>query len=357
MRAGIAAIILAIVMAIIGIVLTIGGIWLAVLGGSIYYLIAGVAMLASAWFLFRGRMLGGWIYIALFILSAIWGFAESGSNAWAMVPWLIAPLVILIWILLVMPTLVPAETRRWSFAWGGVVVGVVFVAASFIILGTSGGTPVLPLPPQASPGMSDPSLTPTGAEWTAYGGTDAAWRFSPLTQITPGNVGKLRKVWEVHLDGQPSNPDYVKLYGTENTPLKVGNLLYTCNATNQIIALDAATGKPVWRVDPHVPDAWIPYTTACRGVSYYQVPGAAPNSMCAGRIIEGTMDSRLLEVDALTGKPCTELTAPGSRTPRSAWAGRLPARSGSTRLRRSSRASSSSVTRYSTGSAAARHRA
>jgi quinoprotein glucose dehydrogenase len=313
MRAGVAAIILAIVMAIIGIVLTIGGIWLAVLGGSIYYLIAGIALLASAWFLFRGRMLGGWIYIALFILSAIWGFAESGSNAWAMVPWLVAPLVILIWTLLVMPTLAPAETRRWSFAWGGVAVGIIFVAASFIILGTSGGTPVLPLPAQASPGMSDPSLTPTGAEWTAYGGTNAAWRFSPLTQITLDNVHKLRKVWEVHLDGQPSNPDYVKLYGTENTPLKVGNLLYTCNATNQIIALDAATGKPVWRVDPHVPDAWIPYTTACRGVSYYQVPGAAPNSMCAGRIVEGTMDSRLLEVDALTGKPCTEFNGTGQQ--------------------------------------------
>jgi len=48
MRAGIAAIILAIIMAIIGIVLTIGGIWLAVLGGSLYYLIAGIAMLVSA---------------------------------------------------------------------------------------------------------------------------------------------------------------------------------------------------------------------------------------------------------------------------------------------------------------------
>ena len=62
-------------------------IWLVVLGGSVYYLIAGVAMLAAAWFLFRGRLLGGWIYVGLFILSAIWGFAESRGNAWAMVPW------------------------------------------------------------------------------------------------------------------------------------------------------------------------------------------------------------------------------------------------------------------------------
>jgi quinoprotein glucose dehydrogenase len=313
MRAGWAAIVLAIVIALIGIVLTIGGVWLAVLGGSIYYLIAGIAMLASAWFLFRGRLLGGWIYIGLFILTAIWGFAESRGNAWAMVPWLVAPLVMLIWTLLVMPTLTAREARRWGFAWGGVAAGIVFVAASFIILGTSGGAPVAALPAQASPGMSDPSSLPTGADWTAYGGTNAAWRYSPLTQITPDNVGKLRKVWELHTDGMPNNPDYVKLYGTENTPLKIGNLLYTCTAKNIILAIDAATGRPVWRVDPHVPDAWIPYTTACRGVSYYQTPGAAANSLCAGRIIEGTMDSRLIEVDALTGKPCTDFNGTGQQ--------------------------------------------
>ena len=59
-----------------------------------------------------------------------------------------------------------------------------------------------------------------------------------------------------------------------------------------IVALDAATGKPAWRVDPHVPDAWIPYTTACRGVDYYKVPGAAQRTARApSRIIEGTLDA------------------------------------------------------------------
>src|SRR5690349_22613140 len=119
MRAGWAATLLSFVMALIGIVLTVGGVWLVGLGGSPYYLIAGIALLASAWFLFRGRLLGGWIYIGLFILSAIWGFAEARGNAWAMVPWLVAPLVMLIATLLVMPTLVPRERRRWGFAWGG----------------------------------------------------------------------------------------------------------------------------------------------------------------------------------------------------------------------------------------------
>jgi quinoprotein glucose dehydrogenase len=299
-------------MAVIGIVLTVGGAWLLILGGSIYYLIAGVLMLVSAWFLFRGRMLGGWIYIGLFILSAIWGFAEARGNAWAMVPWLIAPLVILIWTLLVMPTLTAAP-RRWSYAAGGIALGIIFVAASFIILNASGGSAIAALPVQSSPGFADPSGVTTGADWTAYGGTNAAWRFSPLTQITPDNVRKLQKVWELHTDGMPNNPDYVKLYGTENTPLKAGNLLYTCTAKNIILAIDAATGKAVWRVDPHVPDVWIPYTTACRGVAYYKVPGAAANTPCAARVIEGTLDSRLIEVDALTGKPCTEFNGTGQQ--------------------------------------------
>ncbi len=161
--------------------------------------------------------------------------------------------------------------------------------------------------------MTDPSGQSTGADWPAYGGTNAAWRYSPLTQINASNVGKLQKVWEVHTGGLPTNPDYAKLYGTENTPLKVGNLLYTCTAKNVILALDAATGKPVWRVDPQVPDKWIPYTTACRGLAYYQVPGAAAGTLCAGRIIEGTLDSRLIAVDALTGKPCTDFNGTGQQ--------------------------------------------
>src|SRR5690242_5116387 len=128
------AIILAVILFLIGITLTIGGAWLAILGGSIYYLIAGLVMLASAWFLFRGRPLGVWIYVGLFVLSAIWGFAEARGNAWAMVPWLIAPLLILILALLVLPGLT-ADRNRWKIAGGGIAVAVLFVAASFIIMG------------------------------------------------------------------------------------------------------------------------------------------------------------------------------------------------------------------------------
>ena len=55
------AIFLAIVMVLIGLTLTVGGAWLLGLGGSPYYLIAGVLLLISGWQLFCGKLLGGWI--------------------------------------------------------------------------------------------------------------------------------------------------------------------------------------------------------------------------------------------------------------------------------------------------------
>ncbi|MEO7277170.1 MAG: PQQ-binding-like beta-propeller repeat protein [Sphingomicrobium sp.] len=306
------ATLLALVIALIGLLLAVGGAWLLVLGGSPYYVLAGLLLLGSAWFLARGRLLGGWMYIGVFALSAAWGFAESRGNAWAMVPWLVAPLVLLVAVLLVMATLTSAR-NRWRFAGSGIAAASLFVGLSFAVLGTTGGTAIAALPAASSPGMTDPSGLATGADWPTYGGTYANWRYTPLGQIDSTNVGKLQKVWEVHTGGMPKGASYQRLYGTENTPLKVGNLLYVCTAKNVIVALDAGTGKPVWRVDPKVDDKWIPYTTACRGLVYYRVPGEASNVPCAARIIEGTLDSRLIAVDALSGQACSEFNGNGQQ--------------------------------------------
>lgn len=305
------AMIVAVVLGLIGLALTPGGAYLLILGGSLYYLIAGIAMLASAWLLFRGRLLGGWIYCGLFLLTAIWGLAEARGNAWAMVPWLIAPFVLLVAVALAMATLT-ADRNRWKWAGGGVGVALIAVIAMFGLL-AGGGSSALAPPAPMSPGMADPSGLATGSDWPSYGGTYANWRYSPLTQISPDNVGKLQKAWETHTGGTPTTIAFQKLYGTENTPLKVGNLLYSCTAKNVVVALDAATGKTAWRFDPKVPDAWIPYTTACRGVAYYQVPGEATGTTCAARIIEGTLDSRLIALDAATGAPCPEFNGTGQQ--------------------------------------------
>ena len=86
-----------VVIALIGAVLAAGGAWLAVLGGSLYYLLTGVAMIVSGVLLVRGRMLGAWLYIAIVAVTVLWAFADSQGNlAWALVPRIFAPIVLLI---------------------------------------------------------------------------------------------------------------------------------------------------------------------------------------------------------------------------------------------------------------------
>ena len=70
--------------------------------------------------------------------------------------------------------------------------------------------------------------------------------------------------------------------------------------------VDAATGEERWRYDPKVAPEAIPYGATCRGVAYYEVPDASEGQACAARIIEATLDARLIAVDAETGKPCED---------------------------------------------------
>lgn len=304
------AIVLGAVIALIGLVLAVGGVWLAALGGSPYYLVTGTAMLVAGWMLARQRSLGGWIYGAVVVLTLVWAFFEAGTNPWALVPRIIAPIVLLIAVILVMPTLSRAP-GRWRVALGSAAGVLVATAILFVALAGGRDSAVAALPAQQSPGMGDPSGQATGADWPAYGGTYSARRFSPLTEITAANVGKLQRAWLTHTGDMPSSPAIAKTYGAENTPLKIGDSLYVCTPKNLVIALDAATGRQRWRFDPRVSDEAIPYTAACRGVSYYAVPGAAAGSACATRIIEGTLDGRLFALDAATGKPCADFGAGG----------------------------------------------
>lgn len=286
----------------IGLVLAGGGAWLALLGGSLYYLLAGIAMIASGALLVRRRMLGGWLYIAIFAVTLLWAFAEVGIDGWALVPRVIAPLVLLVAVLLVMPTL-SAAPNRWRIGVGASIVVVALAAVAGFAFGlVDAPRPMGALPPLAFAG-SDGAPMQAGADWPAYGGSDSARRFSPLGQITPANVRTLKRAWLIHTGDMPS-PKAGDTYGAENTPLKIGDTLYVCTPKNIVLALDPASGRQRWRFDPKVPDEAIPYTAACRGVSYYAVPGAAAGQPCATRIIFGTLDARLFAIDARTGARC-----------------------------------------------------
>ncbi|WP_370677982.1 membrane-bound PQQ-dependent dehydrogenase, glucose/quinate/shikimate family [Pleomorphomonas sp. PLEO] len=304
---------LALVIGLIGLVLLIGGAYLAYVGGSPYYALAGLGLLATSWLLWRGNALALWFYILVYAATLVWAVWEAGLDGWALLPRVVAPTVMLLFVVLAIPALSP---RRGGWR-------VAFLAALVILFSAGIIGLTLPnanvtsytgdLPPAGSANaMADPSLRQAGPDWPTYGGSESARRYSPLDQITPDNAGKLKRVWDIHTGDLPQSAFAKGKYGAETTPLKIGNALYLCTPKNIILSLDPATGKERWRYDPKVSDDWIPYTAACRGVSYYQVPNAPADEACASRIIEGTLDARLIAVDANTGVPCPGFGADGA---------------------------------------------
>ena len=324
--------VLSLVLMLLGLVLGGLGAWLASLGGSWYYVLAGVGLLVAGVLLWGNRRAGALWFGAVFVGTLLWTWWESGGDYWRWVPRLGLIVGIGLVLSLLLPTLDRPFSRRLSRSIAGVL-ALVFVAAfalAFVPHGVTAASGSFPeamtstgLAPTADAPLQ-PADKPVDDDWAAYGRNNAATRFSPLQQITPDNVAKLEQAWLFRTGDLPQ-----KRWGAETTPLKVGDTLYLCTARNQLVALNAADGTERWRFDPKIKDKSIPYTAACRGVSYYEVPATAqqaadadvaadlasgqsqvpvltqlPRSACSARIIEGTLDGRLIAVDAATGKPC-----------------------------------------------------
>ena len=303
-------VLLAAVILLIGLWLLGGGIWLISVGGSPYYAIAGLLLVATSVLLFRRNELAIPIYAITFLFTLIWALFEAGFDGWAQVPRLAGPVVLFILILLTRPVLRSHRPMVWgrhlspAFA-SGLVVFVGMAGATSLALHhgsalAQGAAPPQPPTPVATAAPS------AGADWPVYGGTNLATRYSGLGEINTDNVGKLKQVWQYRTGDLPKTDKAKGKYSPETTPIKVGDNLYLCSAKNIIIGLDAASGREEWRYDPMVSDDSLPYGASCRGVSYYATPNARADQACANRIIEGTLDGRLIAVDAADGKPCAD---------------------------------------------------
>jgi quinoprotein glucose dehydrogenase len=138
--------------------------------------------------------------------------------------------------------------------------------------------------PAAAPAANSPALPPPG-EWHAYGRTGLGQRYSPLSQIQPSNIARLEVAWHYKtgdLRGRPGDPEETTF---QVTPLKIGNRLFLCTPHQSVIALDATTGKEVWRFDPEIQNPLALQHLTCRGLSYRPAaaspqapPAAAPEA-------------------------------------------------------------------------------
>ena len=268
---------LAIVLGLVAAVLVLGGGQLILLGGSPYYLVAGLAIGLSGWLALRGddRAIG--LYLLMLAATLLWALWERGLDPWALQVRIFAPAVLGLWVALPWLRRLPGRLLG-----GGV--AILLIAAGGWIWEANRSHSV-----QAGPIAASGS-----GEWLHYGNTLAGTRFSPLTQINATNVGQLEEAWTYRTGSKRAG------MGFEATPLMVGDTLYLCTPENIVIALDADTGTRRWVVDPKV-DA--PPTGTCRGVAYHRTAGAA--GPCAARIIFATIDARLMAVDAATGATCT----------------------------------------------------
>ena len=122
-------------------------------------------------------------------------------------------------------------------------------------------------------------------EWPVHGGTDLEQRFSPLEQINVETVGKLGLAWSFEVDSTR---------GQEATPIVTGGVMYVSTAWSRVYALDAGTGRELWRFDPQIAGR-EGFTACCDVVSR----GVA---VADGRVFLGALDGRLIALDARTGK-------------------------------------------------------
>jgi membrane-bound PQQ-dependent dehydrogenase (glucose/quinate/shikimate family) len=138
-------------------------------------------------------------------------------------------------------------------------------------------------------------------EWRFYGGDQAGTRYSPLRQIDRRNVGRLQRAWVYHtgeLELGLRSSSFQASFST--TPLVINGVMYLTTPSSRVIALDAETGKELWKFDPQQ-GARVRGFNSHRGVAYWE--GRSPNGKGSDRrILFGTVDGRLIAINAETGK-------------------------------------------------------
>ncbi|MGY0619625.1 membrane-bound PQQ-dependent dehydrogenase, glucose/quinate/shikimate family [Lysobacter sp. A378] len=323
---------------LIGLALLGCGGWLVLLGGSWYYLLAGLGFALVGVLLCMRRRMALILYALLLLATLVWALWESGLDWWPLASRLGVPFLLGVWLLLpwvrrgldqhhATPRRQPAARSSWMPLAAVVIATLLLSVASWWndphrIEGNAPG-------PRPATGAITEAV-PTD-EWHAYGRTRQGQRYSPLTQFTPANVADLEVAWTYRTGdfrGQPGDPVETTF---EVTPLKVGNRLFLCTPHQSVIALDATTGEEVWRLDPKIQGKLALQHLTCRGLSYAARPADAGDDAgnasqrtssgapvavavtdlpiadsCSAQLFMPTADGRLISINPENGKVCPD---------------------------------------------------
>jgi quinoprotein glucose dehydrogenase len=301
-------------LAVIGVILLGGGIYLTGLGGSSYYILTGLLFLITAVLLARRSSLALVLYALLMLATTAWALWEVGTDFWALAPRLDIIGLIGLWLL------IPAVSADFRASAKG---SKIFLSISLVLAIVTMAVSIFNDPQeingtirQTQPQTAQAIAGVDAADWPAYGRTQAGERYSPLSQINDQNVKDLKVAWTFRTGDLKTANDSGETTN-QVTPIKIGNSMYMCTTHQWLIALDPATGKEKWRFDPKLKaDKSFQHLT-CRGVSYYDAQNTAEfatslalksstSTQCPRKVILPVNDGRLVAINADNGQPCTD---------------------------------------------------
>jgi quinoprotein glucose dehydrogenase len=160
-----------------------------------------------------------------------------------------------------------------------------------------------------TPAEPDRSLQDVG--WPVWGNNAAGHRYSTAGQVTPANVDRLKPVWTFRTGETGDGYRSQWAHTFQATPILAGETLFFSTAYGRVFALDAESGEQRWKFDAGI-DLDEGYSEVSnRGVAFWSDSEARELAECNERVFLGTLDARLIALDAQTGKPCEEFAGTG----------------------------------------------
>ena len=308
---------------LVGIILIAGGIWLAALGGALYYVVAGLGIFITGILLIGRQRSALWVYAAVLGGTLIWAISEIGFDWWPLAARgdVIFPLAL--WLLTpwVAGNLNPGSglvSKATLPLWIAVAVGAVVLA-----IGLSStyherdgkfaatNTAVRSFSQPSDSGQPD-------EDWRDYGRSQFGQRYSPLTQITPDNVNQLKVAWTFRTGDLPGENDPVETT-FEVTPIKVRDTLYLCSQHQTAVRAGRKDRKASLVVRSKAQgQSDLSASHLSRSILSRERPtavdteGKPVTADCPHMVFLPVNDGRMIALDADSGKPCESFADHGT---------------------------------------------